>query len=79
MSAQPAADLVLYNGNVVTLSQPAVARAVAVREGRIVCVGRSEDVLNGAGAKTHRIDLGGRTLIPGLNDPTRTSGRSVSC
>src|SRR5437868_5592047 len=68
MSAQPAADLVLYNGNVITLGQPAVARAVAVRGGRIVCVGRAEDVLNGAGAKAHRIDLGGRTLVPGLND-----------
>jgi len=31
MSAQPAADLVLYNGNVITLGQPAVAHGDRAR------------------------------------------------
>ena len=63
-----AADLVLYNGTILTQGQPTVARAVAIHDGRIVGVGSTEEVLNVAGAATRRIDLGGRTLVPGLND-----------
>src|SRR6476646_2200060 len=61
-------DLVFHNGRVLTQAQPASAEAVGVRDGRIVCVGRNDDVLHAADATTRRIDLGGRTLIPGFND-----------
>jgi len=39
-----------------------------VRDGRIACVGRDEEVLRAAGHGTRTIDLGGRTLVPGFND-----------
>jgi hypothetical protein len=61
-------DLVLHNGVVLTQTAAPPAQAVGVRDGRIACVGKTADVLNGATAATQRIDLAGRTLIPGFND-----------
>ena len=61
-------DLVLYNGHVLTQAVPAVAGAVSVRAGRIAVVGSTEDVVREAGSSTRRIDLAGRTLVPGFND-----------
>jgi predicted amidohydrolase YtcJ len=61
-------DLVLYNGVVLTQTAAPPAQAVGVRDGRIAFVGRTADALNAATAATGRIDLGGRTLIPGFND-----------
>ncbi|MEO7513911.1 MAG: amidohydrolase [Gemmatimonadaceae bacterium] len=65
----PAADLVLYNGRVITVdATDRVAQAVAVREGRIVAVGTNAQVQRFAGARTERIDLAGRAVTPGLID-----------
>ena len=61
-------DVVLYNGSVLTQAGPAVAQAVGIRDGRIAQVGASADLLANAGAATTRIDLAGRTVVPGLND-----------
>src|SRR5262245_5321726 len=61
-------DLVFHNGVVLTQTAAGPAQAVGVRDGRIACVGKTADVLNGATAKTQKIDLAGRTLIPGFND-----------
>jgi len=61
-------DLVLHGGNVLTQAGSVGAQAVGVRDGRIACVGTTSDVLNAAGPATKRIDLGGRTVIPGFND-----------
>lgn len=61
-------DLVLRNGKITTLD-PAVgeAEALAIRDGRILAVGTADDVMPMApGAQV--IDLGGRRVIPGLND-----------
>ena len=64
-----AADLVLYNGKIVTVDGGfSVAHAVAIRGERFVAVGDDARVRALAGAKTRQIDLGGRTLIPGLMD-----------
>ena len=43
------------------------ARAVAVRNGRIVAVG-GDDVIELAGRRTERVDLSGRMLLPGFQD-----------
>src|SRR3990170_3204183 len=42
--------------------------AVAVRGGRIVAVGSVADVESHVGPRTRRIDLAGRTLVPGFQD-----------
>ncbi len=61
-------DLVLYNARALTQATPAAASAVAVRRGRIARVGDSADLLRDAGVDATRVDLGGRTLVPGFND-----------
>ena len=66
-TAPDGADLVLYNGKVITVdSNFSLARSIAIRGDRIVAVG--EDVRPLAGPSTKQIDLGGRTVIPGLMD-----------
>ena len=66
--AQPA-EIILSNGKVVTVDDRfSIASAVAIRGERIVAVGSDRDVAAFAGPATRRIDLGGRTVIPGLID-----------
>jgi predicted amidohydrolase YtcJ len=63
------ADLVLYNGKIVTVdSASSFAEAVAARNGRIVSVGANDAVRQQAGPATTQIDLRGRTVVPGLAD-----------
>jgi predicted amidohydrolase YtcJ len=63
------ADLILENGTVITLDRAStVAEALAVRNGRILAVGPRAVVGPHAGPVTHRIDLGGRTVVPGFFD-----------
>ena len=59
-------DLILNNGKILTMdADGSVATAVRVRGDRIVAV---DTVGLGDGACTRTIDLGGRTVIPGLID-----------
>ena len=65
-----AADLVLLNGTVITVdAADTITQAVAVREGLIQAVGRTDDVTSLVGETTRIIDLGGRAVTPGLIDP----------
>jgi hypothetical protein len=66
--AEEQAELILHNGNIVTMNaREPRARAVAISRGRILGVGSDADVLNLAvGAR--RIDLGGKTVVPGFID-----------
>ncbi len=61
-------DLILHNGRVLTQAAPAVATAILVRDGRVAAVGDSADVTRAASAGSPRIDLAGRTVVPGFND-----------
>jgi len=62
-------DTALVNGKIITLDQRStIAEALAVRDGTIIAVGRSADIRDLAGPATRIIDLGGRTVIPGLID-----------
>ena len=66
---QPAPDLVLLNGKVITVDERfSLAQALAVRGDRLVAVGSNSDVARLAGPNTRRIDLRGRSVIPGLID-----------
>ncbi|HLQ39059.1 MAG TPA: amidohydrolase [Planctomycetota bacterium] len=44
------------------------ASAVAIGDGRFIAVGSDQEVMARKGPATRVIDLGGRTMIPGLND-----------
>src|SRR5437879_5253135 len=64
-----APELVLYNGKIVTVDAAfSIAQAVAIRGDRFVAVGTNDAVRRTAGSATRQIDLGGRTVIPGLMD-----------
>jgi predicted amidohydrolase YtcJ len=63
------ADTVLVNGKVITLDgRSSVAQGIAIHDGRILETGTNEDVRKRADAHTKVVDLGGRTVIPGLMD-----------
>jgi predicted amidohydrolase YtcJ len=64
------ADLILHNGKIVTVDQRfSIAEAVAIRDGRIVAVGKNADLLKTErGPNTRLMDLHGRTVLPGLVD-----------
>jgi predicted amidohydrolase YtcJ len=63
------ADLVLHNGKIITVDANfSLAQAIAVRDGKILRVGRDTEVLSLAGPNTRRINLQGRAVIPGLID-----------
>jgi len=66
-SVHPIADLVLTNGNVITVDErnPA-AQAVATIGDRIVAVGSAAEIAAYIGADTEVIDLAGQTAIPGF-------------
>jgi predicted amidohydrolase YtcJ len=61
------ADLLITAGKVITLDTGR-GNAIAVRGGRIVAVGAVADMVRLVGANTQRIDLPGRTIVPGLAD-----------
>lgn len=69
MESSSKADLILVNGKFHTMNrQQPVASAVAISDGRFVEVGDTEAVLRRQTGNATVIDLGGRTVIPGLND-----------
>jgi predicted amidohydrolase YtcJ len=63
------ADRVLLNGRILTVdAADSVAEALAIKDGKILAVGRSRDIEALAGPATERIDLHGMTATPGLLD-----------
>jgi hypothetical protein len=68
LRAQPA-DLILSHGKIVTVDpQFRIADSIAIRGDRILGVGGLADVARLAGPGTRRIDLRGKTVLPGLID-----------
>src|SRR3989304_3272411 len=63
------ADLIVTNARIYTVddSRPVVS-ALAVRGGRVAFVGDARGAMALRGAQTRIIDLGGRTVIPGMVD-----------
>ncbi len=67
--AQNPAGAIYHSGPIVTLDDKnPTAQAVAVKDGKIVAVGRKRDVFKFKGERTRMIDLVGRTLAPGFID-----------
>ena len=68
-AAEPAAAI--YGGGVIlTMAGPEPERveSLAVKDGRIVFVGPAAEAARFVGPDTRRVDLGGRTLLPGFID-----------
>jgi predicted amidohydrolase YtcJ len=67
-SAQPA-DTILFNGKILTVDKDfSTAQALAIAHGQVLATGTSAAMKKLAGDKAKLIDLGGRTVIPGLTD-----------
>jgi predicted amidohydrolase YtcJ len=63
------ADTVLYNGKIVTVDKNfSVREAIAIGHGRVLATGSSAEMKKLADKGAKQIDLGGRTVIPGLTD-----------
>ncbi len=64
-----AAEIILHNGNIITVNgrQPR-AQAVAIAGGRFFVVGTNDEIRPLAGAATVKVDLGGKTVVPGFID-----------
>ena len=62
-------DAVYFNGNIITLDVAgSTVSGVAVKDGKILKVGSSDEMKKLAGDSTRLIDLGGKTVVPGLID-----------
>ena len=62
-------DTIYFNGNVITLdSDELVAEAIAIKDGKILAVGDSTDIISMSGEITRKVNLNGKTLVPGFID-----------
>lgn len=67
------ADKIFFNGKIVQADTPqpqnsSVAEAIAIKHGKILAVGSNREIQALAHENTQRIDLQGRTVLPGLID-----------
>ena len=63
------ADTVLYNGKVITVDKDfTVAEGIAIRDGKVLAIGKSADIRKYAGPQTRQVDLAGKTVTPGFID-----------
>jgi predicted amidohydrolase YtcJ len=70
LQAQPQpADLIVTGARIYTVDDGRpIADAIAIRQGRVQFVGSERGALTHRGASTRVLDLGGRTVIPGMID-----------
>ena len=62
-------DTIMTNGKILTVDKDFSTRqAIAIRGDKILLVGTNAAVTRLAGPKTQRMDLGGKTMIPGIID-----------
>jgi len=63
------ADLILYNGKIVTIdSDFSIRQAMAVKGNNILQVGNNKDILRLKADKTEVLNLDGKTVLPGFID-----------
>ncbi|WP_020654108.1 amidohydrolase [Massilia niastensis] len=68
-AARAQADLIITNGKIATMAREGeFVQALAIKGGKIAATGSNESVLRLRGKATEVVDVGGRTVIPGLND-----------
>ncbi|MFT7091758.1 MAG: putative amidohydrolase YtcJ, partial [Candidatus Azotimanducaceae bacterium] len=63
------ADSIYIDGNIITINdaQPSAA-AIAIKDGLILAIGNSADMLKHEGTETKVIELSGKTVVPGFVD-----------
>ncbi len=62
-------EAIFFNGKIVTMdSGGSTVNGVAVKDGKILKAGNSDDIKKLAGPSTSMLDLQGKTVVPGLID-----------
>ena len=65
----PQADLIIHNARILTMDEERPrAQALAVAGNLLLAIGSDSEILALAGEGTRRIDAGGSTVLPGLNE-----------
>ncbi|MBI4461022.1 MAG: amidohydrolase family protein [Acidobacteria bacterium] len=66
-------DMIVYNGKIQTMdnddftnSLGTVGQAMSIKNGKILAIGSNSQIRGQAGPNTKQIDLGGRTVMPGM-------------
>ena len=63
------ADTVLINGKIITVDQvDSIVEAVAIKDGKFIATGSTEEMKELTGRSTEVIDLEGKTGLPGIID-----------
>ena len=71
------ADLVLVNGNIIPMNPKQLkAQAIAIKHGKFEAVGTNKHIFSYIGKSTKKIDLKGKTVVPGFID-THVHGVSL--
>ena len=66
---QPPPSHIFHTGRIVTVDpQFRIVEAMALHDGRITAVGTNAEIRRLAGSGTQQVDLGGKTVLPGLID-----------
>ena len=69
VAAAQTADTVLFNGKILTVDKDfSTQQALAIAHGEVLATGTTAAMKKLADGRTRLIDLGGRTVIPGLTD-----------
>lgn len=68
-AAQAEPDLIIYNAHILRVDDAfSTAEAAAVEDGKFVAVGTDSEVMAVAGKDTVKVDMKGKTVLPGFND-----------
>jgi predicted amidohydrolase YtcJ len=60
-------DLIIYNARILTVDKDfSIAQALAVKGSKFIAVGSNDEIIKLAGGSTEKVDLKGKTVIPGL-------------
>ena len=69
IGAEQSRPTVFRNARVITMADDAqVHEALVMRDGKVAAVGEQDEMLSLAGAGAQRVDLDGRTIMPGIID-----------
>ena len=69
LSADAPPDLIVHNGHIITVdAQFSQRRAMSIRDGKLIALGDDREILATKGPTTAVLDLGGKTVLPGLID-----------
>ena len=59
---------IYHNGKIATNAKPYFVDTIVVCDGKVASIGRAADLMGAGGHECEMVDLGGRTVILGLND-----------